>query len=117
LPTQSWDQYLDDLLGSQIAQCDLGLDKDQIELYNSFQETSADIEEWTTGDASHRILDKLPPEEAHICYGMVSKMLSDLYGGFLRIYFDRALSLTTTNSVPQSIDTHPGFQSCRTALR
>ncbi|CAN9391838.1 unnamed protein product [Alternaria alternata] len=72
LPSQSWGQYLDDLLGSQIAQCDLGLDKDQIELYSSFQETSADIEEWTTGDACHRLLDKLPPEEAHICYGMVS---------------------------------------------
>lgn len=70
---------MDELLGSQIAQCDLALDGDQIELYSSFQETSADIEEWTTGDASHRLLDKPPPEEAYVCYGMVSKMLCDLY--------------------------------------
>ncbi|CAI9627663.1 unnamed protein product [Alternaria burnsii] len=85
LPTQSWDQYLDDLLGSQIAQCDLGLDKDQIELYSSFQETSADIEDWTTGDACHRLLDKLPPEEAHICYGMVFRAAVRLCGNMIEL--------------------------------
>jgi hypothetical protein len=80
LPTQSWDRYLEDLLGSRITQCDIALDSDQIELYNSFQETSTDIEEWTTGDASHRLLNERPPEEAYICYGMVSRMPTDLYG-------------------------------------
>ncbi|CAN9340292.1 unnamed protein product [Alternaria alternata] len=85
LPSQSWGQYLDDLLGSQIAQCDLGLDKDQIELYSSFQETSADIEEWTTGDACHRLLDKLPPEEAHICYGMIFRAAVRLCGNMIEL--------------------------------
>jgi hypothetical protein len=108
---------LDELLGSQIAQCDLALDGDQIELYSSFQETSADIEEWTTGDASHRLLDKPPPEEAYVCYGMVSQMLCDLYDESLWTSFNQVPSLTTTNLLSRLTDTHPGFQSRRTALR
>ncbi|CAN9434088.1 unnamed protein product [Alternaria alternata] len=85
LPAQSWDRYLDELLGSQIAQCDLALDGDQIELYSSFQETSADIEEWTTGDASHRLLDKPPPEEAYVCYGMVFRAAVRLCGNMIEL--------------------------------
>ncbi|RYN15849.1 hypothetical protein AA0115_g12742 [Alternaria tenuissima] len=85
LPAQSWDRYLDDLLGSRIAQCDLALDRDQIELYSSFQETSADIEEWTTGYASHRFLDEPPPEEAYICYGMVFRAAVRLCGNMIEL--------------------------------
>ncbi|RYO13126.1 hypothetical protein AA0113_g12318 [Alternaria arborescens] len=85
LPAQSWDRYLDELLGSQIARCDLALDGDQIELYSSFQETSADIEEWTTGDASHRLLDQPPPEEAYVCYGMVFRAAVRLCGNMIEL--------------------------------
>ncbi|CAN9436614.1 unnamed protein product [Alternaria alternata] len=85
LASQSWDRYLDDLLGSQTAQYDVALGGGQIELYSSFQETSAYIEEWTTGDASHQLLHKPPPEEAYICYGMVFRAAVRLCGNMLEL--------------------------------
>jgi len=72
LPTQSWDQYVDELLGSQDAQC--GPQLDGVDIYDSFQETSADIEEWTTGQAQHESTEEQTlAEQEHICYGMVSR--------------------------------------------
>ena len=72
LPTQSWDQYVDELLGSQDAQCDPLLDG--IDIDGSFQETSADIEEWTTGQTQHQSTEgQTLVEQEHICYGMVGR--------------------------------------------
>jgi len=72
LPTQSWDQYVDELLGSQDAQCDPLLDG--IDINGSFQETSRDIEDWTIGQAQHESTEEQTlAEQEHICYGMVSR--------------------------------------------
>jgi hypothetical protein len=64
---------VNELLGSQIAPLDPAIEGDGFDIYSSFQEASTDIEEWTTGDATHRIIEeRAPPEEAYICYGTVS---------------------------------------------
>lgn len=78
LPTQSWDQYVNELLGSQIEGCDPVSDGDSVDIYSSFQETSADIEQWTTGHVPHQAAEEqTPTKQEHICYGMVSR--TDLF--------------------------------------
>ena len=74
LPTQSWDQYVNELLGSQNEGCDPVLDGDSVDINGSFQETSADIEQWTTGYMPHQPAEKQTlTKQEHICYGMVSR--------------------------------------------
>ncbi|KAI4608164.1 hypothetical protein J4E80_009172 [Alternaria sp. BMP 0032] len=85
LPTQSWDQYVDELLGSQDAQCDPLLDG--VDINGSFQETSADIEEWTTGQAQHESMEEqnLAGQE-HICYGMIFRAAIRLRGDMAELH-------------------------------
>ena len=74
LQTQSWEQYITELLGSQTAPCDPPLDGDGVDIYYSFQDTSADIEQWAMGQTPHRSTeDGTPAEKVHVCYGMVSR--------------------------------------------
>jgi hypothetical protein len=66
---------VDELLGSQSAEHDPFLDDDGINLCDSFQGTSIDIEEWTTGQPSHHTTDgQTPVGDASTCYGVVSEM-------------------------------------------
>ncbi|KAI4681507.1 hypothetical protein J4E81_009865 [Alternaria sp. BMP 2799] len=86
LPTQSWDQYVEELLGSQDAQCDPLLDG--IDINGSFQETSRAIEDWTTGQAQHESTEEQTlAEQEHICCGMT---LSHFRGELIRFKIFRA---------------------------
>ncbi|KAI4702778.1 hypothetical protein J4E89_010312 [Alternaria sp. Ai002NY15] len=97
LPTQSWDQYVDELLGSQDAQCDPLLDG--VDIYGSFQETSADIEEWTTGQAQHESTEEQTlAEQEHICYGMIFRAAIRLRGDMADLH--RKLNTTASSPVP-----------------
>lgn len=63
---------MNELLGSHAAHCDAALEGEQVDFYSAFEETSAEIERWATGDVSFQPPDKYVPEETFICYGMVS---------------------------------------------
>nr|BAI44790.1 similar to helicase [Alternaria alternata] len=85
LPTQSWNQYVNELLGSHAAHCDAALEGEQVDFYSAFEETSAEIERWATGDVSFQPPDKYVPEETFICYGMIFRAAVRLRGNMIEL--------------------------------
>ncbi|KAI4686441.1 uncharacterized protein J4E84_005720 [Alternaria hordeiaustralica] len=93
----SWDQYVNELLGSQTETHDPLIDGNRPNIYGSFQETSADIERWTTGEAPHQSKEgAIPAVEANVCYGMIS-------GAAIRLRGEMAELHRRINSVASSL--------------
>jgi hypothetical protein len=85
LPAQSWNQYVDDTIGTGIFET------------TAFRDTLEQTEVWPTGNVSVSSPDKTPPiDEAHVCYGTVRLPTLVLY---CALCLPLCLALTTFDEV------------------
>jgi hypothetical protein len=96
LPAQSWNQYVDDTIGTGILVDDYGQEFQPFET-TAFRDTLEQTEVWPTGNVSVSSPDKTPPiDEAHVCYGTVRLPTLVLY---CALCLPLCLALTTFDEV------------------
>ncbi|RAR10299.1 dna repair and recombination protein rad5c [Stemphylium lycopersici] len=96
LPFQCWDQFVGEILGTDIMQLGSLQDKHDTSMFSSLQETNQDIEQWVAeGEICRDLNDEPHHEEAHICYGTILRAKIRLSGSMIELN-QRLNSIETT---------------------
>ncbi|KAF1829386.1 hypothetical protein BDW02DRAFT_574017 [Decorospora gaudefroyi] len=84
LPTQTWDQYVHELFGSETLQCGFIQEQYGVNTYDTLQDTRHYIEQWATGnEVSQVAVEEVLPQEPYICYGTIFRAPVKLRGSMM----------------------------------